>query len=215
MIGLRPGALRSVLAIGAHSDDIEIGCGGTLLSIVRANPDCAVTWLVMTGDAARADEARDSAEAFLPAGGPRLVLGGLRDGHLPYADASAAKDLIHRVRDEAAPDLVLTHRCADMHQDHRFCGEVAHQAFRGTLTLEYEIPKYDGDLGAPNLLVPVEAADARRKVEHLMAHFASQRSKAWFTEDTFLGLMRLRGIEAASPSGYAEGFDARKLTLIP
>lgn len=215
MIGLRPGDLRSVLAIGAHSDDIEIGCGATLLAIARAHPGCVMTWLVMTGDAARAEEARASAEAFLPEAPPRLVVGGLRDGHLPYADASAAKDLIHRVRDEASPDLVLTHRRADMHQDHRLCAEVAHQAFRGVLTLEYEIPKYDGDLGAPNLLVPVEAADARRKVQHLMTHFASQRSKAWFTEDTFLGLMRLRGIEAASPSGYAEGFDARKLTLIP
>jgi LmbE family N-acetylglucosaminyl deacetylase len=215
VIPLRPGGLRSVLAIGAHSDDIEIGCGATLLAIARANPGCAVTWLVMTGDAARGDEARASAGAFMPAGAPRLVLGGLRDGHLPYADASAAKDLIHRVRDESAPDLVLTHRRADMHQDHRFCGDVAHQAFRGVLTLEYEIPKYDGDLGAPNLLVPVEEADARRKVAHLMAHFASQRGKGWFTEDTFWGLMRLRGIEAASPSGYAEGFDARKLTLVP
>lgn len=215
MIALRPGGLRSVLAIGAHSDDIEIGCGGTLLAIARANPGCAFTWLVMTGDDARAEEARASAEAFMPGAPPRLVTGGLRDGHLPYADASAGKDLIHRVRDEAVPDLVLTHRRADMHQDHRFCADVAHQAFRGILTLEYEIPKYDGDLGAPNLLVPVTEDDARRKVDHLMAHFASQRSKGWFTEDVFWGLMRLRGIEAASDTGFAEGFDARKLTLLP
>lgn len=215
MIALRPGVLRSVLAIGAHSDDIEIGCGGTLLAIARANPGCTFTWLVMTGDDARAEEARASARAFLPGAATRLVTGGLRDGHLPYADASAGKDLIHRVRDEAAPDLVLTHRRADMHQDHRFCGDVAHQAFRGILTLEYEIPKYDGDLGAPNLLVPVTEEDARRKVDHLMAHFASQRSKGWFTEDVFWGLMRLRGIEAASDTGFAEGFDARKLTLLP
>ncbi|MCC6830856.1 MAG: PIG-L family deacetylase [Thermoleophilia bacterium] len=215
MIALRLGGLRSVLAIGAHSDDIEIGCGGTLLAIARANPGCAFTWLVLTGDDARCAEARASAAAFLPGVAPRLVLGGLRDGHLPYADASAGKDLVHRVRDEAAPDLVLTHRRADMHQDHRFCGDVAHQAFRGVLTLEYEIPKYDGDLGVPNLLVPVEEDAARRKVDHLMAHFATQRAKGWFTEDTFLGLMRLRGIEAASDSGFAEGFDARKLIMLP
>jgi len=215
VIPLRPGKLGSVLAIGAHSDDIEIGCGATLLAIARANPRCRFTWVVLTGDADRAAEARASARAFLPGGAPELVLGGLRDGYLPYQDAAAGKELIHAARDAAAPELVLTHRRADMHQDHRFCADVAHQAFRGVLTLEYEIPKYDGDLGSPNVLVPVSEDDVRRKVDHLMAHFASQRGKGWFTPDTFTGLMRLRGIEAASPSGYAEGFEGRKLALLP
>lgn len=215
MIPLTTGPLRRVLAIGAHSDDIEIGCGGTLLAIARAHPECRFTWLVMTGGRERQAEAAASARAFLPDAPPHMVFGGLRDGYLPYQDAVAGKDLIHGVRDQADPQLVFTQRRADMHQDHRFCGEVAHQAFRGVTILEYEIPKWDGDLGVPNLLVPLDGDLVRRKVDHLMTHFASQRGKGWFTPDTFMGLMRIRGVEASAPSGFAEGFDARKLTWVP
>lgn len=215
MIDLTAAGIGSVLAIGAHADDIEIGCGATLLALREQHPSLRLTWLVMTGDAGRREEAARSSGAFPGGSAPALICGGLRDGFLPYQDAVEGKELIHRVRDEVRPDLVLTHRRGDMHQDHRFCGEVAHQAFRGTMVLEYEIPKLDGDLATPNLYVPLTQAAAERKVDHLMRHFASQRGKGWFTPETFTGLMRLRGIESGAAEGWAEGFHARKLTWRP
>ncbi|MFN8109912.1 MAG: PIG-L deacetylase family protein [Thermoleophilia bacterium] len=209
------GRIERLVAIGAHSDDIEIGCGATLRAIADAHPECRMVWVVLTGDAERQWEARESAEAMFPGRPPTMVFGGMRDGHLPYAHATEAKELVHRVRDEHGADLVFTHHRADMHQDHRLCGDLAHQAFRGVAVLEYEIPKWDGDLTTPNLLVPVSPDAARGKVDHLMRHFASQRGKGWFTPDLFIGLMRLRGVEAAAASGFAEGFHARKLVWAP
>jgi LmbE family N-acetylglucosaminyl deacetylase len=212
VIDLRLGQVGEVLAIGAHSDDIEIGCGGTLLAIAAANPEAHFTWVVLTGDEGRQREARASAEAFFGDGrAPRLVLGGLPDGHLPHE--RAAKALFEQVKADLAPDVVFTHQRNDLHQDHRVAAELALQTFRDHLVLGYEVPKYDGDLGAPNLLVPLTSTQATRKVDHLMSHFASQRSKRWFTDDLFRALMRLRGMEANALDGYAEGFYAHKLVL--
>ncbi|MEZ5081538.1 MAG: PIG-L family deacetylase [Thermoleophilia bacterium] len=215
MIGFSTDGVRRVLAIGAHSDDIEIGCGATMLALHDHDPEITFTWVVLTGGPDRQAEAAASAAVFFAETEPNVMCGGLRDGYLPYEDAVAGKELIHRVGNEVAPDLVLTHRRDDMHQDHRFCGDVAHQAFRDSLILEYEIPKFDGDLTTPNVLVPVTRALADRKVRHLMDQFASQRGKGWFTPDTFDAVMRLRGIEAGAPEGLAEGFHVRKLIWRP
>lgn len=216
MIPLRLAGLRHVLAIGAHSDDVEIGAGGLMLRIAAASPACRFTWVLLTGDATRREEARRSAAAFLGGGcAPRLVTLGLRDGALPYEGAVAAREALAALRDEDPPELVLTHQRADLHQDHRLAAEIALQTFRDHLVVEYEVPKYDGDMGAPNLLVPLDAGTVERKVAHLMEHFASQRGKRWFTEDLFRGLMRLRGVEAAAESGFAEGFYLRKAVLQP
>lgn len=207
------GALSEVLVVGAHSDDIEIGCGGTLLRLARENPDCRFTWLVLTGDDVRRGEAAASAAAFFPDGrAPELITPGLRDGHLPLALAEV-KAAFESAKTRCSPDLVLTHQRGDLHQDHRVCAEVALQTFRDHRILEYEIPKYDGDMGAPNAFVVLDPELVERKVDHLMEHFASQRSKRWFTRDLFAGLMRIRGVEAGADGGFAEGFYMRKAVL--
>ena len=204
--------LRQVLVVGAHSDDIEIGCGGTLLHLAGRHPDVEFVWAVMTGTDERVAEATASAEGFFADGrAPRVVTPGLPDGRLPYD--TAAKEVWERLKSETEPDLVLTHQRDDLHQDHRLLAELAIQTFRDHLILEYEIPKYDGDLGRPNLFVRLDADVVDRKIDHLMNHFASQRSKRWFSEELFRGLMRVRGMEAGAPSGYAEAFYAPKLVL--
>jgi LmbE family N-acetylglucosaminyl deacetylase len=207
--------VASVLAIGCHSDDIEIGCGATILSLVAAHPDAEITWVVLGATGDRVDEARAGAESFL-AGlrrEPRLVVESFRDGYFPYI-GSAVKDVFERLKTEVSPDLVLTHSSKDAHQDHRLAAELTWNTFRNHLVLEFEIPKYDGDLEPRNVFFPVTEERARRKTELLRAHFASQRSKHWFTDDLFLGLMRIRGMEANSPTGYAEAFTCRKLQLL-
>lgn len=202
-----------VLAIGAHSDDVEIGCGGLMLTLAEQFPDLEFTWIVVTGDQARQAEAAASAAAFFPDGRrPTVVHGGLRDGYLPYEPA-ATKDFMRVAVADLSPDLVLTHNRDDLHQDHRFLGELGLQLFRGELLLEYEIPKYDGDLGRPNLYVPLSDEVAERKIAHLMRHFASQRGKRWFNRELFDGLMRIRGMEAAVPDGRAEALYCRKAVL--
>jgi LmbE family N-acetylglucosaminyl deacetylase len=206
-------AIDRVLAIGCHADDVEIGCGGTLLWLARERPDIEVTLVVLCASGARAEEARASAAAFL--GGlarpPRLVLHELRDGFLPHAGAEV-KERFEALK-EHAPDLVLTHTGDDFHQDHRLAAELTWNTFRDHLILEYEIPKYDGDLGRPSVFVPLDDDLARRKVELLLEHFPSQSGKHWFTEDLFLGLMRIRGMEAGPSTRYAEAFRCRKLLL--
>ena len=207
--------LRQLLVIGAHSDDAEIGCGGTVLRLVAENPGVAVTWVVLAAAGEREAEARASAEALLAdAAEARVIVGGLRDGFLPYL-GPVTKDFFEELKAQVDPDLVLTHQRNDLHQDHRVACELTWNTFRDHLVLEYEIPKWDGDMGAPNVFVPLPEDLAARKVEHLMSHFASQRSKRWFTPDLFQGLMRLRGMECASDTGLAEAFYARKLTLLP
>jgi LmbE family N-acetylglucosaminyl deacetylase len=214
---LRPTGRRPlhVTCIGAHSDDIEIGCGGTLLALMEAGVRLKVRWLVMTATGARAAEARKGASRFLAGTvGSEVALASFRDGFLPF-DGTAVKEYIEAHRkggDE--PDVIFTHYRHDRHQDHRLLSDLVWNTYRDHVVLEYEIPKFDGDLGTPNAFVPLSPALARRKARHLRDVFASQRSKRWFTDETFLGLMRLRGIECVAPGGYAEAFYARKLRLL-
>lgn len=205
------GKLR-LLALGCHSDDIEIGAGGTLLQLREAYGErLQVRWIVFSAHGERRDEARASAADLL---GPNVQIDmhGFRDGYFPYTGADV-KDVFEALKDEPSPHMILTHHRQDLHQDHRLLCDLTWNTFRDHVVLEYEIPKYDADLGSPNVFVPITEAQCRRKVDVLLRHFGSQRSKHWFTEDLFLGLMRLRGAESRSPTGYAEAFHGRKLVL--
>jgi LmbE family N-acetylglucosaminyl deacetylase len=203
-------ALR-VLCIGAHSDDIEIGCGGTVLRFVQAG--AKVHWAVFSGDDARAAEATRSARIFLGQNGsPNLTLHNFRDGFFPTAFAEI-KEACEELARTFKPDVVLTHARADRHQDHRLLSDLAWNTFRRQVVLEYEIPKWDGTIEQPNCYVALPNRTARRKIRALMELFATQRSKDWFDDATFLGLMRLRGVECRSPSGYAEAFVSRKFSV--
>jgi LmbE family N-acetylglucosaminyl deacetylase len=215
-LGFAGGApVRRVLAIGAHADDLEIGCGGTVLALARANPGLAVDWVVLAADGDRAEEARRSAEGLLAGVGARWVeVRGFRDGYLPHT-AAEVKDAFEDLKARAAPDLVLTHTRDDLHQDHRLVCELTWNTFRDHLILEYEIPKWDGDTGRPNVFVPLEEAVVQQKLDLLAGHFDTQRGKDWYDVEVFRGLMRLRGMECRSPSGYAEAFVARKVNILP
>ena len=205
------GAPLRVLALGCHADDIEIGCGGTLLAL-KARRDLAVRWVVFSTTGERRHEARASAEELLEGvTDPEIVLHDFRDGFLPYHGA-AVKERFEDLKD-FAPDLVFTHQRHDLHQDHRLLCELTWNTFRDHLVLEYEIPKFDGDLGSPNVFVPLSEEACRTKVEVLTRHFGTQLGKHWFTEDLFWGLMRLRGMECGSPSRFAEAFHGRKVVL--
>jgi LmbE family N-acetylglucosaminyl deacetylase len=200
-----------LLLIGAHSDDIEIGCGGTLLSLAQSRA-VSVHWVVMSANGERQDEARRSAAAFLECAVDQDVrIERFRDGFFPY-DGEAVKAYFEGLK-EISPDVIFTHRLEDRHQDHRLLSELTWNTFRNHVVLEYEIPKYEGDLGHPNLFVPLTADVSRRKVELLMKLFGTQRSKRWFTEDLFTATMRLRGMEAGLDDGHAEAFYTRKLLL--
>jgi LmbE family N-acetylglucosaminyl deacetylase len=204
--------IRRVLALGAHPDDIEIGCAGTLLALLEREPEVEVHWVVLSGEPARAAEARRSAEALLGNGGRhRVVQHTFRDGYFPY-DGGALKDCFEDMK-AIAPDVVFTHTRADLHQDHRITCELTWNTFRDHLILEYEVPKFDGDLGAPNVFVPVTPALRDRKVAHLLEHFASQHPRHWFKEDLFAGMLRLRGMECGSPTALAVAFYCRKAVL--
>jgi len=204
----------SVLAIGCHADDIEIGCGGTLLTFARANPALEVDWIVLAAAGERGDEARASANAFVGrVGTVRIEVHEFRDGFLPYS--AEVKQVFEELKRRVDPQLVLTHVGYDFHQDHRLAWELTWNTFRDHLILEYEIPKVDGDLGRPNVYVPLAEDVVEEKVSHLERHFPSQSGKPWFDRDTFLGLMRLRGMEAIAATRYAEAFTCRKLVLAP
>ena len=206
--------VRRVLALGAHADDIEIGCGAALLALSRANSGVEVTWVVFAASGERADEARRSAETFLAsAGNADVVVHGFRDGYLPHVGAEL-KDVFEELKSRVEPDLVFTHTRHDLHQDHRAVCELTWNTWRRHLVLEYEIPKYDGDFGAPNVFVPVSRELAVEKARTVVEAFPSQQVKHWFDEELLLGVMRLRGMEAASESGYAEAFTCRKLSLL-
>ena len=207
--------LRRVLAIGCHADDIEIGCGGTLLALARANPDVEVDWVVLAAEGGRADEARASAEGFLAGvATSRVEVLGFRDGFLPYLGGEV-KDAFEALKDRVDPQLVLTHAGYDFHQDHRLACELTWNTFRNHSILEYEIPKVDGDLGRPNLYVPLSADVVEEKLALLERFFPSQAGRHWFDRELFLGLMRLRGMECVAPDRYAEAFTARKTVLAP
>lgn len=202
-----------LLCLGAHSDDLEIGCAGTVLELLRRYARVSVTWVVLSAAGERAREAKRSARALLRgATGARIVLGGYTDGHFP-ADFTQIKSQFEEIRRRVEPDLILTHRLDDRHQDHRLAAELTWQTWRNHLILEYEIPKYEGDLGQPNLFVPLSKATAARKVRHLMRHFGSQRSRSWFRPETFKALMHLRAIECRAASGSAEAFHLRKAMI--
>ncbi len=203
-----------ILALGCHSDDIEIGCGGTLLRLLAEQPaPVEVWWVVLSARAERGHEARASAEAFLAGATERtLVLGDHRDGFFPVA-RQEIKELFEELKGQVSPDVIFTHCRHDSHQDHRLACELTWNTFRNHLILEYEVPKYDGDLGQPNVFVELSEETCRRKVDELMRHFGSQLGKHWFTDDVFLALMRLRGLEAASSTRYAEAFHGRKVVM--
>ena len=206
----RPGERLSVLCLGAHSDDIEIGAGATILGWVAAGVELDIHWCVLSAAGARAAEAEASAKAFTAgAGRARIELHGFRDGFFPY-DGGELKSWMEGLKARARPDLVLTHRVDDAHQDHREVCRLTWNSFRDHLILEYEIPKWDGDMGQPNLYVPVDPRILGRKTALLDAHFGTQRSKDWFDAETFRALARLRGMECRAPGGYAEGFYLRK-----
>jgi LmbE family N-acetylglucosaminyl deacetylase len=201
-----------VLCIGAHCDDIEIGCGATLMRLA-AERTLDVTWVVLCSTPPRAAEARASAAKFLRAVRTREVqVGTLRDAYLPDQWAQA-KDILESLKALPDPDLVFTHERDDRHQDHRVVCELTWNTFRDHTILEYEVAKYDGGLGQPNFYVPVTRAVARRKARALVGAYPSQRTRSWFDEETFLALMRLRGLECNAPQGYAEAFHARKVVL--
>jgi LmbE family N-acetylglucosaminyl deacetylase len=203
----------TVLCLGAHSDDIEIGCGGTILNLTALYPKASLHWIVFSADDRRRVEALAGAELFLQgAARKEIVVERFRESYFPYA-GEAIKDYFEALKAAVVPDLIFTHYRFDLHQDHRLISDLTWNTFRGSLILEYEIPKWDGDLGAPNCFVRLTEETVERKARSICETFASQRAKPWFTEGTFRALARLRGIEA--DAHFAEAFYARKINLCP
>jgi LmbE family N-acetylglucosaminyl deacetylase len=202
-----------VLCLGAHSDDIEIGCGGTVLKLIGKHKHVVFTWVVFSANDVRKKEAKASAEAFL-AGGERrtVIIKDFKDGFFPF-NGGEIKLYFEDLKRKFAPDLIFTHQRSDLHQDHRLISELTWNTFRDHLILEYEIPKYDADLRAPNVFASLDEKTCATKIRYLLEHFRSQADNAWFTEATFRSILRLRGIESNSPTPYAEGFYGRKLVL--
>lgn len=206
-------ASLSVLCLGAHSDDIEIGCGGTMLRLLQSHPNCHVTWIVFSAKAARKREAVTSAKRFLGRAKTRTIITkAFRESFFPYR-GEEIKAFFEKLKTRVAPDLIFTHYRNDLHQDHRLICELTWNTFRNHQTLEYEIPKYDGDLGQPNVYVPLSKDLCDTKVRYLMEGFSTQRSRQWFTEDTFYSLLRLRGVESYAQEKHSEAFYGRKLIL--
>lgn len=216
MIGLnlipQRGSRLRVLCLGAHSDDIEIGCGGTILRLAEQYPDCEFQWVVFSASGVRGAEAQRAAELFAGSRITRTLLKDFRDGFMPWTGVDV-KDFFEQEVRHYSPDLIFTHRGEDAHQDHRLISQLTWNTFRDHFILEYEIPKYDGDLGRPGVYLPLNKTHCETKVRYLMEAFNSQRSKHWFEPEMFTSLMRLRGMECASPSGYAEAFYCRKMIL--
>ncbi|MGA7860052.1 MAG: PIG-L deacetylase family protein [Terracidiphilus sp.] len=216
MIGLsvprENGKQFTVLCLGAHSDDIEIGCGATLLHLKKIIPRLRFHWVVFSALGPRGREAENAAELFTSGCDKKIVLKEFRDGFLPY-NGHEVKEFVEKIKAEVNPDMVFTHWQGDAHQDHRLVSDLTWNTFRNHLILEYEIPKYDGDMGRPNMFVPLEAPLYETKINYLLETFESQRTKRWFDRETFLGLMRIRGMECNAASGYAEAFHCRKLVL--
>lgn len=205
-------SVATILCLGAHGDDIEIGCGGTLLKLLAQWNSASVYWVVFSSTSERRAEVEDSARRFLGQNAAQVVVENYRDGYFPYCGIEI-KERFEALKRDVTPDLILTHHRADAHQDHRLIGELTQQTFRNHTILEYEIPKFDGDLETPNLYVELSGEVVDRKIRHLLEVFASQHSKHWFTDETFRSMLRLRGIECRARNGYAEGFHCRKLVL--
>jgi LmbE family N-acetylglucosaminyl deacetylase len=209
--GSRERALR-ILCLGAHSDDIEIGCGATVMRLLAERPGSHVTWVVFSANSHREREARASAADFLSdACGSDVLVQSFRESYFPY-EGSAVKDYFETLKD-VRPDLVLSHHVGDIHQDHRLIAELTWNTFRNHVIAEYEIPKYEGDLGHPNMYVPVSEDVAEHKVGLLLKHFGSQHQRSWFRAETFRATMALRGVECNSTSGFAEAFHVRKVVV--
>lgn len=202
-----------LLCLGAHSDDLEIGCGGTLLRLVREVPDLVVRWIVFSGHGPRGVEARNSAAAVLQhVRDKEIEVKEFHDGYFPCHRAEI-KDFFECIKREFDPSLILTHYRDDAHQDHRLVAELTYNTFRDHLVFEYEIPKYDGDIGNPCVFMPLTTVQISRKIDLICQHFPSQQGRSWFTAETFLALARLRGIGCNAPEGLAEAFYARKIVL--
>jgi len=201
---------RRILCLGAHCDDIEIGCGGTLLAL-QQSAKIVVDWVVLSGTRQRHAETRAAMLALIaPAARGELRFGNFPDGYFP-AHYAQIKEFVESLKSHKPPDLILCHERNDRHQDHRAVNEMVWNTFRDHVILEYEIPKWDGGLGQPNVYVPITAAQAKAKVATLLRSHRSQRERAWFARETFMAMLSLRGLECRAPSGYAEGFYGRKL----
>jgi LmbE family N-acetylglucosaminyl deacetylase len=201
----------SILCLGSHSDDIEIGCGGTILKLLEQYTQAHVYWVVLSSGHVREKEARASADLFLAkASSKTVVIKDFRNGFFPYI-GPALKEFFEQLKLEVSPDVILTHYRNDLHQDHRVVSELTWNTFRNHLILEYEIPKFDGDLGTPNVFIPLDEGIAQKKAAFVVDSFKSQQDKHWFDKETFLALMRLRGIESCCR--YAEAFYGRKVVL--
>lgn len=209
------GGPLTLLCLGAHADDIEIGAGGTVLSLLESRPDARAHWVVLSAQGERRAEAEAAANAFLARAAAREIsIHEFRDGFFP-AEWGRLKETFEALKRQVRPTLILTHHGRDAHQDHRAVSELTWNTFRDHLILEYEIPKYDPDLGNPNLFAPLSQAQAKAKIDALMTHFKSQHARRWFAPSTFEALMRLRGMQAGCPTGLAEAFYAPKCRLEP
>jgi LmbE family N-acetylglucosaminyl deacetylase len=202
-----------VLCLGAHSDDIEIGCGGTILRLLREVPDTQFYWLVFSAKENRAKEASESAFSFLSKAKSKTIdIQNFRESYFPFIGAEI-KDCFESLKNIFNPDIIFTHFNKDAHQDHKLISNLTWNTFRDHFILEYEIPKYDGDLDTPNLYSHIEAFDVQNKVDLLCTLFKTQKQRSWFSEETFRSIMRIRGVESNSPSGYAEAFYSRKIII--
>jgi LmbE family N-acetylglucosaminyl deacetylase len=210
---LAAGSAPQVLCLGAHSDDIEIGCGGAILKLIETYPNLKVRWIVFSASGKRVEEAQASAHDFLKAvSDKQITVEAFKDGFFPYTGAEI-KTCFEQLKQDFSPDLIFTHYRHDLHQDHRLICDLTWNTFRDHLILEYEIPKYDGDMGQPNFFVHLDGSTCQSKIQYILSHFKTQENKHWFTEETFLALLRLRGIESKAPDGYAEAFYSRKIVF--
>jgi LmbE family N-acetylglucosaminyl deacetylase len=202
-----------ILCLGAHPDDIEIGCGGTILRIIGETSDAEFRWIVLSGNQKRRQEALKSANQFLKeAKTKNVTVEDFRDSYFPFIGAQI-KDYFEKLKSEFSPDIIFTHYSHDAHQDHQLVSNLTWNTYRNHLILEYEVPKYDGDFGNPNLYVPITKLQVTQKTNTVCEIFKSQQEKQWFDRETFRSILRLRGAECASPTAFAEGFYCRKLSL--
>jgi LmbE family N-acetylglucosaminyl deacetylase len=202
-----------VLCLGAHSDDIEIGCGGTIIRLLREIPDAQFYWLVFSAKENRGKEASESAASFLSKTKLKTIdIQNFRESYFPFIGGEI-KDYFEKVKNIYDPDIIFTHYGNDSHQDHKLISNLTWNTYRNHFILEYEIPKYDGDLVTPNLYSNIEVSDVDNKVDRICHFFKSQEQRTWFSEETFRSIMRIRGIESNSPSGYAEAFHSRKIII--